>query len=216
MPKHLSRSVDVMNCGPVQTKRNPTVAMVKTQRNAVLARDQTAKKPPPGPGLLEDWKHPSARCVLAQDYRNTLRSAPNRRESRPVGALRPQPPETKNEPKCRLECCAGRRDFAGIRSNPERAGIGEFQVERGCDPAIGRRNGDAGGGGAGDTCGGGGGVAAACRQGAAEDQAEAPVGAGRRKRRWQGADGRGDRGQAPRGASAAAGGFVRSRLPHVT
>lgn len=96
-----------------------------------------------------------------------------------------------------------------------RRGVGEFRVEPGFDSVIGRRNGGARGGGAGDT-GGGGGVADAAGQGATQDQAEAPPGGGQRRKRRQGADGRGDRGQATPGASPEAGVFVFSLLPHVT
>ena len=136
---------------------------------------------------------------------------PSRLASETPGAGASSPPETRSEEKSRVP--SGLRDPAGIRFIRLRRGIGEFRTERGCDPATGRRNGGAGGGGAGDTGGGGGGVAAAC-QGAAEDQAEAPPGAGRRRRR--GADGRGDRGQAQRGASPEAGGSVSSLPPDVT
>jgi hypothetical protein len=164
---------------------------------------------PPGPERLEASIHLTI-CSLPPPTRlpkhPQIRSK-HLRERDPRGRRGARsPPETRSEES------SGLRDFAGIRFSRLRRGIGEFRTERGCDPAIGRWNGGAGGCGAGDT-GGGGGVAAAC-QGAAEDQAEAPPGAGRRCRRD--ADGRGDRGQAPRGASPEAGGSLFSLPPDVT
>lgn len=178
------------------------------------------------PGRLEASISPLPSYIASPVYtrHRQIRSPPlqtslvTRRTGRRL--QRPQGPNYESQEwHSAVESSGGLRDFDVVRCSPEekrlRRGVGEFRVEPGFDSVIGRRNGGARGGGAGDT-GGGGGVADAAGQGATQDQAEAPPGGGQRRKRRQGADGRGDRGQATPGASPEAGVFVFSLLPHVT